>query len=269
MMVVHPNEVNTFDQRWIEYTLWDKFRIQLIRKSLSDIANNGTLHGTNAELMIDGKIIAISYFRAGYGPEDYPSLNEWNARLLIERSFSIKCPSVAYQLVGTKKIQQVLAQPTILEKFLNHEESIKKLRGCFTGLYSLTDGENGVKEIIQRAIENPQNYVMKPQREGGGNNYFGDKLKESLQKMSPSERGCWILMERIIPPTIHTYMLREGKIIETLAVGELGIFSVFVNDGDQEIVNKSAGYLLRTKSTSFDDGGVAAGVAVLDSPYLV
>lgn len=43
-------------------------------------------------------------FRAGYAPEDYPSQVEWEARLLIEQSRAIKCPNIAYHLVGTKKV---------------------------------------------------------------------------------------------------------------------------------------------------------------------
>jgi glutathione synthase len=35
------------------------------------------------------------------------------------------------------------------------------------------------------------------------------------------------------------------------------------------VLNQSAGYLLRTKIAKVEDGGVAAGVAVLDTPYLI
>jgi glutathione synthase len=38
---------------------------------------------------------------------------------------------------------------------------------------------------------------------------------------------------------------------------------------DKVLYQKTAGHLLRSKPHHFDDGGVAAGVAVLDSPYLV
>lgn len=51
--------------------------------------------------------MAIVYFRAGYTPTDYPSETEWAARLLVERCDAFKCPTVAYQLAGAKKIQQV------------------------------------------------------------------------------------------------------------------------------------------------------------------
>ena len=45
------------------------------------------------------------------------SSQEWSARLKLERSRAIKCPTVGYQLVGTKKIQQVLAEPGVLERY--------------------------------------------------------------------------------------------------------------------------------------------------------
>lgn len=41
---------------------------------------------------------------------------EWRARLLIECSSAIKCPSIAHHLVGTKKIQQELAKENVLER---------------------------------------------------------------------------------------------------------------------------------------------------------
>jgi len=58
----------------------------------------------------------VTYFRAGYGPGDYESNKDWEARELIERSKTIKCPTIAYQLAGAKKVQQELAKPNVLEK---------------------------------------------------------------------------------------------------------------------------------------------------------
>ena len=46
------------------------------------------------------------------------------------------------------------------------EEESARLRECFTGLFSLS-GE-GSNSIIAIAREAPHNYVLKPQREGGG-----------------------------------------------------------------------------------------------------
>ena len=36
-------------------------------------------------------------------------------RLLLEESRAIKCPSISYHLLTTKKIQQVLSQQNVLE----------------------------------------------------------------------------------------------------------------------------------------------------------
>jgi hypothetical protein len=54
-----------------------------------------------------------------------------------------------------------------------------------------------------------------------------------------------------------------------LTVCELGIFGVYLRDGSgQPLINKYGGYLLRVKPTLADEGGVAAGYAVLSSPFL-
>ena len=38
---------------------------------------------------------------------------------------------------------------------------------------------------------------------------------------------------------------------------------------DDLIMNKQQGHILRTKTLGTDEGGVAAGFAALDSPYLI
>ena len=48
-------------------------------------------------------------------------------------------------------------------RFLDNKEDITKLRKCFAGLWSLDEAN-----IVKRAIEKPELFVMKPQREGGG-----------------------------------------------------------------------------------------------------
>ena len=79
----------------------------------------------------------MTYFRCGYSPDQYPTEKEWDARLLMERSLAIKCPSIHYHLAGTKKVQQELAMPGVLERFIADEEKRKSIMGIFTGLFSL------------------------------------------------------------------------------------------------------------------------------------
>ncbi|CAL0311241.1 unnamed protein product [Lupinus luteus] len=265
LFVVQAEEQNMYDQHFLSVVLRERYGITTIRKTLAEADQQGELL-PDGTLLVDGQHIAVIYFRAGYTPADYPSESEWKARLLMEQSSAIKCPSISYHLVGTKKIQQELAKPNVLERFLENKDDIAKLRKCFAGLWSLDE-----PDIVRKAIESPELFVMKPQREGGGNNIYGDAVRETLQKMQKAgsqEDAAYILMQRIFPNISAAIMLRNGSLHKENAVSELGIFGAYLRSKDKVILNNQSGYLLRTKVSSSDEGGVAAGFAVLDSVYL-
>lgn len=131
--------------------------------------------------------MALCYFRGGYQPADYPTEAEWAARLTLERSRAIKCPSVADQLIGTKKMQQVLSQPAVLDKFIDDARVVANLRKLLTGLYSLDNGPD-VDALVGHAVEQSERYVLKPQREGGGNNLYKSELRDALLQFSHEVR---------------------------------------------------------------------------------
>eukprot|EP00026_Physarum_polycephalum_P008560 Phypoly_transcript_08648.p1 GENE.Phypoly_transcript_08648~~Phypoly_transcript_08648.p1 ORF type:complete len:467 (+),score=77.63 Phypoly_transcript_08648:80-1480(+) len=266
IMVVQKGERNKWDQRHLEYRLFQWHGVKVMRATLTDIHEKGSLNEAK-ELVYNGKKISVVYFRAGYTPNDYPTENEWDARLLVERSKAVKCPNISYHLAGTKKMQQVISAPGVLESIISDKESVSRMRASFTGLYSLSGPE--AKDIIEKAKQNYKDYVMKPQREGGGNNIYNEDMKKALETMTPEELSAYILMDRIRPPAISTHVMREGKLGTMQAVYELGIYGGFLADNDKIYENASAGLLLRTKGAMVEDGGVAAGVAVLDSPLLV
>ena len=55
----------------------------------------------------------------------------------------------------------------------------------------------------------PERFVLKPQREGGGNNVYGEDIKPFLESIRTSkERNAYILMDRIQPPVTKNYMVR-------------------------------------------------------------
>lgn len=124
-------------------------------------------------------------------------------------------------------MQQALAEAGVLERFLDGDKC-QRLRKCFTGLYSLGENEQNVGETVAKALQSPGDYVLKPQREGGGNNFYGEKLKEILSTASPRERSAYILMDRIRPPSTSTLFFREGQVMEAEGVSELGIYGVFL-----------------------------------------
>jgi glutathione synthase len=76
-------------------------------------------------------------------------------------------------------------------------------------------------------------------------------------------------MDRINTPSMDAIYLVNDELKTVASVVELGIYGVFIGDSSKEYRNATAGSLLRTKSAAAEDGGVVAGVAVLDSVYLM
>ncbi|XP_062537030.1 glutathione synthetase-like isoform X1 [Armigeres subalbatus] len=271
LFVIEDITYNICDQRFHEFYIRETYpHITVIRRNLTEIYEQGKL-GSNGELLIGDLVVTVIYFRAGYEPGHYHGPNEWAARLLMERSKAIKCPSIQYHLAGTKKVQQALAKPGTLQRFIADESKIESIKDIFTGLYSLDKGEEGEK-AVKLALSNPERYVLKPQREGGGNNVYGADIPGALEKMNGDERSAWILMERIFPPLSRGYMVRPGgkmppEIVDL--VSELGIFGAIIGSKDKILYNKQVGHMLRTKLSSANEGGVAAGLGALDSPYLI
>ncbi|KAK4802457.1 hypothetical protein SAY86_000660 [Trapa natans] len=265
MIIVQAEERNMYDQHWLFHVLKEKHNVKAIRKTLAEVDAQGELK-PDGRLLVGGQEISVIYFRAGYTPNDYPSESEWRARLLMEQSLAIKCPSISYHLTGTKKIQQELSKAGVLERFLDEKEDIEKVRKCFAGLWSLDD-----QEIVLKAIGNPKLFVMKPQREGGGNNIYNEEVKENLlriQKEGTQEDAAYILMQRIFPNISPTLLVRDGICQKDHAISELGIYGAYLRNKERVIINEQSGYLMRTKVSSSNEGGVAAGFAVLDSIYL-
>ena len=141
------------------------------------------------------------------------------------------------------------------------------MRESFADLYSLNEETEQVKKVINKAIENKNDYVLKPQREGGGNNLYGDEMVEKLK--SGKDLKAYILMSLIKPRPFTSFTLKESLYNQSNCTSELGIFSVYIHDGNDEVLNQQAGFLFRTKKCDVKESGIAAGFGHLDSPYLI
>lgn len=161
----------------------------------------------------DREEIAVVYYRSGYSPEQYKDDQDWEARRILEVSKAIKCPSVNLQLLTFKKIQEVLArEETWTLLFRDNFSSIKHLFiDQMWGLDDLSDPET--LNIINEAIENPDLFVLKTQREGGGNNYFGQDIKVILQK--GEELKQFSLMRKIKPIEFEGLFLTKNKVFKS------------------------------------------------------
>lgn len=333
LFVIQPNERNIFDQRWLDYELLERYvtaymrvkchsrqrprhSIRVVRQTLLELATTASLYGPTRSLHLtlpsnsDSPIeISTVYFRAGYVPTDFPTETHWRARLTLERSRAIKCPTIPLQLAGGKKVQEALSQPGVVERFFSTRESsatplaVAELRETWMPMWAL-DTENpptlstSFSDVERRpgeplgttlARRHAGKLVLKPQREGGGNNVYKGDIPPFLEGLSVEERQAWIAMALIVPPAgIGSYLVRatpgaggtgqseeaRATLVRAETISELGIFgwALFGKDEGTGVVRQErgdVGWLMRTKGVDSNEGGVAAGFSVLDSVVLV
>ncbi|EMR08531.1 glutathione synthetase [Pneumocystis murina B123] len=273
LFIVEPHDSFILDQRCLEYELFQVHGIQAYRVFLHSILDFIELRQNDKALLFkspNSKIeeISVVYFRTGYSPNHYPSSIEWSARLLIEESRAIKCPTVITQLAGCKKVQQILCKKNIINKFLPENIS-KSLKETFVSIYALNRDLSG-QEAYRLLMNNPQNYILKPQREGGGNNIYGLNIPTFLKTIPESQREQYILMEMIHPLLQTNTIIQNNELHHTNVINELGIYGVILWNKNGEIYhNKESGYLLRTKDKDKNEGGVMIGCSSIDSCVLV
>lgn len=285
LFMVQDPERNVFDQRHLEYALFEENGVRSFRLPLGQTLLHTKLEADRSLIYTPPNAPSSSYevttiyFRTGYSPDDYPGEKEWDARLHLERSTAIKCPSVLTQMAGCKKVQQVLATPHSphLKRFLANDEVASKVLATFAPIYPLDDSEAGkeAKKLAQN-VESASRYVLKPQREGGGNNVYRRAIPAFLEKLPRTHWPAYILMEMIEPPPLTNAILRNGQVQKGGVIVELGVYGVCLwrkgtdgKDAGQILENWEAGYLLRTKGDQSEEGGVAAGFGAVDSCVLV
>jgi Eukaryotic glutathione synthase. len=88
----------------LEQLLWDEHKISTVRKTLADVFKGGCLR--QGHLVLEGKTVALSYYRAGYTPDDYRTIEAVKGRQLIESSSTIQVPDLQMQLAGMKKFSR-------------------------------------------------------------------------------------------------------------------------------------------------------------------
>ena len=265
LFIVQEGERNYYDQLHLQTEIDSS--IPVLRATLAD--PNVFKVSSDGALTVNDQEIAVIYYRAGYSPDEYKTESFWNSRDLLESSRAIKCPDIASHLAGLKKIQQVLTSyDTLLSTMCHDEYSTTELRSSFAGIYSLDVSEDGDRNI-EMALTDPDRFVLKPQREGGGNNFYGPQIRIALQSMSTQERPAFILMDRIRPSiNANCQIFRSSQVSVIDAVSELGVYGTILAKNDEILLNEQVGWLLRTKPVESDEGGVVSGYSVLDVPKL-
>lgn len=282
LMTVQPRNSNTCDERPIEYGLWRcDPPVPLFRAEFSEQVLQHCRLGSDRELLYqppwasEAVEISVVYQRAAYDAEEYDE-NGMRARLLLERSRAIKCPSILGHLAGLKKVQQALAEPGALERFVG-PEAAGQIRPTFMRLHAMGNntGEGLDGKELATHEESAEGYILKPSLDGGGHNIYGADIPEFLSRTPWEKWGNYILMEKITPPEMSNMLITYQDMYYGPVVSELGVFGSCLwrrQRGDREpamLSNEQVGWSFKTKPVEIDEMSVVKGYGCFDCPRLV
>jgi len=272
VFVIQKNETNIFDQCSISDELYNKYKIATKRLTLNEIKKN-CVQDESGNLTIDGKLISMFYFRAGYCESDFQDEESWQGRELIELSTAIKVPDINTFLTTFKVFQYELSKPHVMKHYCDNELIINDILRFFGGIYYIRDmNDEAKKELFSKIKSDPTKYIMKPMREGGGNNIYGDKLKELIPEEG-NEPGdilnISVIVDKIDSALHESLVLRNEKISVQNSISEFSIYGIVLSNDNIFKINKSASFLVRTKNKDEIEGGIMEGAGAVDLPCLV
>ena len=193
---------------------------------------------------------------------------------MIELSTAVKCPSMDTFLCTFKVFQNELQKPEVLAKYIPEESIANDIRRFFAKIFNANEmTEEERLQIYKEIRENTHKYIVKPQKEGGGNNYYNEEILKLLPQEGSGEitqeLKNSIIMERINPPETETLILHENKLKIVNTISEISVYGIILAYSCRSIINQSVGFLVRTKDVNNQEGGVIAGASAIDLPYLV
>ncbi len=278
LMVVQKNEDNVYDQHLLEVEL-QKQGVRTVRRTFEQLSCQLSTGDNQRLLLQDIGAVDVVYLRAGYQYSDYwaPELNESvcchtlsQTRLFIEQHHVAVNATFNQQLATSKTMQMLLTMMPASEYArwgltLEEAELVKSV---------LAD----MKPITRESIEwfntqaNKQEWVLKNQGEGGGHCVFGDDISEQLSQLKPEEYDAWALMQRLYPHErdVPTIAVRDTQqTLVTDLVSEVGLFTAYYQGEPVTEPGGYAGYLIRSKPASENEGGIHSGKGILDSLVLI
>ncbi|MEZ8123265.1 glutathione synthase [Vibrio splendidus] len=278
LMVVQKNEDNVYDQHLLEVEL-QKQGVRTVRRTFEQLSCQLSSGDNQRLLLKDVGAVDVVYLRAGYQYSDYwaPELNESvcchtlsQTRLFMEQHHVAMNATISQQLATSKTMQMLLTMMPAAEYArwgLTREEAelVKSV---------LAD----MKPITSKSIEwfntqaDKQEWVLKNQGEGGGHCVFGDDISEQLSQLKPEEYDAWALMQRLYPHErdVPTIAVRDTQqTLVTDLVSEVGLFTAYYKGEPVTELGGYAGYLIRSKPASENEGGIHSGKGILDSLTLI
>jgi glutathione synthase len=268
VVLVVPKEKNALDQ-FAPATILAQKGIPLFRYSFDEMEKLLEVDEATGVATILGKEVALFYFRDGYMPHHY-NTQRWPVREKIELSSAVKCPDVAQVLVNMKYFQYIINKEETWTRFGFTPEQFQACRKHYSDIYTFWDFDSDkqkMKDFIE-ANGGVKNWVMKPQREGGANNVFGDDISKLMESSSNDELHAYILMKLIDASTRTGIQCTWAHMQARAVIDEMGMFYSVFQEGDKVLQEVEGGTLVRSKVSGTNEGGVAFGFSVINSVKL-
>ena len=271
LMITQPINFNVADERPMEYGLQGR-GIACYRCNWQDVLEQTTLCDDRTLLFHRTGVsfeVSLVYYRAGYEAGEY-DLPGRETRLRLELSRAIKCPDILTHLTTFKVVQLALAAPGVLERFLS-QEAADALRPTFMDMHALSSSE---ALAIARNPDQANDYVLKPNLEGGGHNIFRNDIPDFVETLAKEQYADYVLMKMIQPQFKQGVLMTPQELYQGPVVSELGVIGTCLwrrsADGrEPEVIgNEAAGWTFKSKPSSVDEMSVVKGYGCFDCPLL-
>lgn len=165
-----------------------------------------------------------------------------------------------------------LALPGVLERFISDEEERRCVAQSFGKMYPLDGSERGgLGRAMAMDPKTVKRCVLKPCRDGGGNNVYGGAIPEFLRGLPREKWKAWILMEMFNSPAQQGRLMTQNGVYEGEVVSELGIVGscLWRADGNVDLNDGAGGWTFKTKPVGVEEMSVVKGYGCFDCPRLV
>lgn len=277
LMVVQENEDNVYDQHLLESAL-QQLGIRTVRRTFNQLSEQ--LHsGEDKRLLLQGfGPIDVVYLRAGYQYSDYysPDRHEQicchalsQTRLFIEQHHVAVNATFSQQLATSKTMQMLLTMMPP-ERYLKWGLTLTQAKLVKSVLAQMQPITAQTIAWFNNHADHSQ-WVLKNQGEGGGHCVFDSAISSKLAQLPEQEYDAWALMQRLHPrerrqPSLAIRNTKATQVDDLIS--EIGLFTVFFKGQPMTSQEGYAGYLIRSKPASENEGGIHSGKGILDSLVL-
>ena len=253
LLVIFENDTDILCYRHIEIQLW-KLGYSVKMRSIEQLGK--LVMFDEDRLLVEGSEISLVYFRTLPDERNFNVDNFESVIQPIELSRAIKLPDIGQVLISYKTFQQYFTQNEHVFEHFNDPTSCRQMREVLMDFYKIDD-----LKLVDEAIANPQNYVLKlSYGEAGAGCWFDVDLKLKLEEWksnwddSSNERCNFLLMKKINPPSFENVQVTNGyKWQRGQFNSEYGFYGALISVDDDIVFNDFIGNIVKGKAVGNND----------------